>query len=241
MAIERRTFLKSVFTGSALLAGVTPVRLTATQSWKQIRTSSDTPTILVQAGTSLDEVFIKGIEAASQANSRNPFLTMALDPLKQTDPIILQQIFSSLKRSRLVGLMEDVPFTIFQAVARTHGARFLFTGQHSWGFDEPYNSRHQLLTVPQCQGVSSVLAASLSASNQGYFISETSLGSDQGLQHVDQSPLANTSHWAAMTGEILATISMGNWQPGRVGKFQRKQRNNIYGNSGSLVSFVIEI
>ena len=242
MAIARRTFLKSIFTSSALLAGATPNCLTATQSWKQSETPIKTPTILVQTSTSMDDIFLQGIEAANRENAGNPVTKTVLESFQQTDPIILQQIFSSLKGSKLIGLMEDVPFVLFQAVARTHGASFLFTGQHSWSCDKSYSSRHHMITVPQCQGVSSVLATSLAASNQGYIISEKSLGLDREMKIDDQSSLIKTNHWAAITGEVLVKISAGDWQAAQVGNFQRKkQGKNRYDSSGSLVSFVIEV
>ncbi len=242
MAIERRTFLKSIFTSSALLASATPVYVSAGQDRRQFEFPSVPATVLVHTGTSLDDVFLQGVEAACHADKCIPLRTMELVSQGLTDPLFLQQIFTSLKGSRLLGLMEDAPFALFQAIARTHGVRFLSIGQHGWGNTGEYDSRHQMITVSQCQGVSSVLAASLAADNQGYVISETSLGSVQKDERVNQAPpLTSTGHWAAITGEALAKISTGDWQPARAGKFQAKQHTSRYGNSGSLVSFLIEI
>jgi hypothetical protein len=242
MAIARRSFLKNIFAGGALLAGATPVCSAAVQSCKRFGGTSAMPAIIIRANTSLDDAFTEGLATAGGVTGSSPISTVMLDPSARTDPIVMQGIFADLKKSRLLGIMENGPFTIFQALARTHGASFLCVGQHSWGGDKDYDSRHHWLTVPQTRGVGSIMAVALAGGTQGYFISEASLGPARSVGGgIDPSLPTSTDHWAAVAGGLLAIVGNGNWQPVRAGKFQVKRHQKKYTDRGSLVSFVVEI
>ncbi len=240
MTIARRTFLKNVVTGSSLIAGAVPLGLAAERDRGSSGGVSSAPIVFLRTRTSLDDVFRHGMAAATDRNGRCRVSTRLLDPLEQTDPVFLGRLLVGLKGRRLVGLMEDAPYALFEATARTLGARSLFIGQHSWGGGRTDHSSHRLVTVPQCRGVSSVLAGALRVGDQGYSISETSLGSMRTPESADPLVITNSGHWAAVAGEMLATICRGRWQPAPAGRFQRARGKHEYGNSGSVVSFVID-
>lgn len=239
MVMVRRTFLKNTFTGS-LLAGVVPSVLAGVRDRSCLASVPTASVVRVRTGTPADNIFSRGVAVATGNNSGHALTTLVLGPSELADTALLEELFMSLPGRTLFGLMENASFALFEAIARTHGARFLLVGQHSWGGGGPHDSRHHILTVPRSQGVGRVLAGALSAGNQGYAISESSLGAARTVPVRRQAPSQRADHWACVAGEALAAIGLGLWQPLQAGRFQREQANRRYGDSGSLVSFLIE-
>lgn len=241
MSMKRRTFLKSAMTGSALLAYSNPGQLAAMQNWNLQHNSIPKKTSFLKTFTAKDEVFIKTIQSAFHAKGKSAIPIVELAVKTQLDPAMLEQNLSDLAGSRLIGLMEDTPFSIFQSLLLTHNARFSLIGHHSWDLDQLHKSHHHFLSVPQSQGVSASLAAALSSPEQSYYISETNLSAAPKM--VSRSPVSTTQHaqWSTAMAELLADIATGEWQAAEAGEFQHRTQQNDYGKRGSLTSFVVDI
>ena len=190
----------------------------------------------------MDEVFARGVaRAGSLNNSTSAIKTLVLDPAQLLDSVFVHQLITSLSGHRVMGMMDDAGFTIFQAIARSLGCRFLCTGQHSWGGGGNYHSRHQILSTAKYQGIGAALRTAMAQAEQGYFINETSLGIQAMRPADNQINLTDGEDWAASLAEALTMISLEKWLPGKVGRFERPAPVPSGGARGQLTSFVIEL
>ncbi len=190
----------------------------------------------------MDEVFARGVaRAGSLNNSTNSIKTLALDSAQLLNSVFVHQFFTSLSGHRVMGMMDDAGFSIFQAIARSLGSRFLCSGQHSWGGGGNYHSRHQILSAAKYQGIGSALRTAMAQEEQGYFINETSLGIQAIRPGDNQINLTDGEDWAASLAEALTMISLEKWRPGKVGTFEHPAPVPVDGARRQLTSFVIEL
>ncbi len=237
MAIGRRTLIKGIFTGSAMLMGGMPVWATS-QRLSDCGQTALSPTINLQTGTTMDEPFFRGVAAACSA-ARRDITNMRLTAVELANPHTLFRNFDSRKGYRLIGMMEDGPFLLFHEVARSLGKKFFYTGQHGWGGDSRYGSRHRILTVPQCRGIGQILAAGLVEDKQGYLISELALGSATPVKNPGLAIQTTKTDWAECLGEALTMVSLGRWTPVESGQFERAGSVTTHSVRENLTSFVI--
>lgn len=236
MSIKRRFFLKNLCAGSALM--VSGVRSFAIP----FENSSSPPVIYLKTRSSVNEAFARGIARVSRTNSvASSIQSIEVDSLQLFDSKFIEQLFSSLSRQRLIGTMDTASFTIFQSIARNHGARFLCSGQHSWSGNCTHQSRHQIMSTAKYQGAGSALASALQQGEQGFLISETSLGKLEREPINKPVTLGDDAEWATLLAEALTLISLDQWQAGSVGKFERSITKTSTATSGHLNSFVIEL
>lgn len=241
MAINRRTFIRDMCSGGALLASGLPAWALTSQGLQGGSGLRASTLINLQTGTELDQLFYNGVSRTAAAAGAIPAIrNLHIKTTQLTDPQGLQQLLSALHGTTLIGLMDDVTFTLFHCLARSQGCHFLLSGQHSWGGAAPYQSRHQLVTVPQSQGVGAAIAAGLNSNASSYFVSETSLGAQAQTTQLDRTVLSNSVEWAELAGAILAKIGLGQWQAGTAGIFRRAATNSSGAVHKSLASFIIK-
>jgi hypothetical protein len=236
MNIKRRFFLKNLCAGSALM-------MTGVPSFAiPIENKLSRPILHIKTRSSINEAFARGVVRASKQNNVSGAIkTIVLDSLQLLDSNFVEQLISGLSNHRLIGTMDNASFTIFQSIASNHGARFLCTGQHSWSENSRHQSRHQIMSTTKYQGAGSALASALQQGEQGFLISETSLGNLEREPIAKPVTLGDETEWAALLAEALTLISLDQWQAGSVGKFERSIARTATGTSGHLNSFVIEL
>jgi hypothetical protein len=236
MSIKRRFFLKNLCAGSALMmSGVRSFAI-------PLENSSSPPVIYLKTRSSMNEAFARGVARVSRINNvASSIQSIELDSLQLLSSDFNEQLFSSLSSQRLIGTMDTASFTIFQSIARSRGARFLYSGQHSWGGDSTHHSRHQIISTTKYQGVGSALAFALRQGEQDFSISETSLGKQAKEPVRNSMILSDETEWATLLAEALTLISLEQWQAGNVGKFERSITRTSITASEHLSSFVIEL
>ena len=134
---------------------------------------------------------------------------------------------------RLIGLMDNASYVVFEAVLGDQGARFLVTGHHA--------QAHRFITLPETAGVAATLEDYLSTSGSGYQLAEICHGEPKSTL---AEPAANThqgkSDWASVIGDCYAQIANGDWCAGLPGTFSRSGSNSVAAQD-ALVSFVVKV
>jgi len=174
-------------------------------------------------------------------NVRNPgFLrsvahssSIEVTPVSVLQPQHWEQFTRKHRGQRLIGLMDNASYVVFEAVLASHGARFLVSGHHAQG--------HQFITLPETAGVAAVLDKCLSTTQAGYQLVEICRGEPKVTMPV---PPANAnqgkSDWASITGACYAQIASGDWSAGLPGNFSRTGTKSITARD-ALVSFVVKV
>ncbi len=144
-----------------------------------------------------------------------------------------EQFVQQHRNQRLIGLMDNASYVVFEAVLADHGARFLVTGHHAQG--------HQFITLPETAGVAATLDKYLSTTQVGYQLEEICRGTPKVTMAV---PPANAyqgiSNWASVTGACYTQIANGDWSAGLPGNFNRTGSKSVTAQD-ALVSFVVKV
>lgn len=170
MDIDRRSLMKGLLAGGALLALGTP-------SW----TFADGPTrnpkrcLLFLGGNTEDDQFAHGVRAACQEVRYDELETMQVNGGILSDPGTLVSLFEQTSGARWIAVMDDASAAVFQELARTAGGRFLSVGSHASMNDQACSLRHTWLTASPAQGVGGFLASRLIAGRQSFSIIESFL------------------------------------------------------------------
>lgn len=210
----RRQFLKGLI---ALGAGIYAMPVISS-------ISSKPPLTLVFSGHVQVDHFLAGLAHGSSVKASS-------FPVFQPDQ--WAQFILKHHGQRLVGLMDNASFVIFEAVLADQGARFLVTGHHAQG--------HQFITVPKTAGVASALDSCWTDRSDGYLLEETCRGTPE----ITSTPAFADVYqggpdWREVTGACYARIANGDWSAGLPGNFTRKRRQRTAATN-ALVSFVVEV
>lgn len=184
MQIPRRSILKSMMAGSAILAYGLPRFSFATAA----EPIAPRDIMLLTAGTS--GRFDLGVQEAGAVDS------IAFGN-GLPDAGALLRLFSKAQGKRLVGLMSDAAYVLFSELARDAGVVQMFEGRHMVAADGS-SGNHALHPVPGFHGTAQMLAAALVQGNAGFAITEAPLGgSGRALRGVDWSLLGFASYRVA--------------------------------------------
>lgn len=160
MKLHRRTLLKGMLAGSAIIAAGLPKISLAKE-----KAPAPRDVVLVNCGR-IDA----GFAAGADVSARHDLGAGALPDLAAA-----RALFEGCRGKRLVGLMEDGAYVLFSEMARDAGVRLVFEGQHSIAADGLV-SRHALSSAAGFHGSAEPLAAALSAGAAAFVIAETPVG-----------------------------------------------------------------
>lgn len=144
-----------------------------------------------------------------------------------------KQFSQKHRGQRLIGLMDNASFVVFEAILAGHGARFLVTGHHAQG--------HRFITLPETAGIAATLDKRLSTTQAGYQLREICHGEPKVKMLVPSSNVyQGKSDWASVTGACYAQIARGDWSAGLPGNFSRSGSKSVTAQD-ALVSFVVKV
>lgn len=159
--------------------------------------------------------------------------SIEVTPVSVFQPQHWEQFTHKHHGQRLIGLMDNASYVVFEAVLADRGARFLVSGHHAQG--------HQFVTLPETAGVAATLDKCLAATQTGYQLEEICRGTPKAAKSV---PFANAyqgkSDWASVTGACYAQIANGDWAAGLPGNFSRSGSKSVTAQD-ALVSFVVQV
>ncbi len=134
---------------------------------------------------------------------------------------------------RLIGLMDNASYVVFEAVLADQGARFLVSGHHARG--------HRFITLPETAGVAATLDKYLSTTQAGYQLEEICRGEPKATLAVPRASFyQGKSDWASVTGACYVRIANGDWSAGLPGNFSRSGSKSVAARD-AVVSFVVKV
>jgi len=154
MEVDRRSLMKGVLAGGALLAFGVP-------SWAFAGSPVRTPQrcVLVFVGTRADEVFARGARAACARVDYAGLQTVMLKGglLTGTDRMIT--LMDRFRGARWIVVMDDANAVIFLELIRTAGARLLSMGTHACSKEHSCQVRHAWTTISPSNSPGALLAS----------------------------------------------------------------------------------
>ncbi len=170
MDIDRRSLMKGLLAGGALLALGTP-------SW----TFAERPTgnaercLLFLGDSAVDDAFANGVRAACVEIGYDGLRTVKVDGGLLSDPDRLVLLLEQSGGARWIAVMDDASAAVFQEMARAAGGRLLSVGSHASVNDHACSLRHAWLVASPAQGVGGFLAAQLGGGRASFSITESFL------------------------------------------------------------------
>ena len=171
MDIDRRSLMKGLLAGGALLALGTP-------SWTfaERPTGSAKRCLLFLGDSAVDDAFATGVRAACAEIGYDGLRTVKVDGGLLSDPDRLVLLLEQSGGARWIAVMDDASAAVFQEMARTAGGRLLSVGSHVSGSDSR-PSRHAWLAASPARGAGGFLAAQLVVgARESIAITESFLG-----------------------------------------------------------------
>ena len=168
MEIDRRSLMKGLLAGGALLALGTP-------SW----TFADQPTrnarrcLLFLGDSGVDQAFEKGVREACAETGYDGLQTVKVTGGLLSNPDRMVELFEQSGEARWIAVMDDASAAVFQELARTAGGRLLSVGSHASVNDHACSLRHTWLVASSAQGVGGLLAAQAVRSGVSFSITES--------------------------------------------------------------------
>lgn len=172
MNIDRRSLMKGLLAGGALLAMGTP-------PWTFAESSVLRPgrCMLVLGGTGADGAFASGAGAACADLTYEAFRIVKLKGGLLNDMDRMVTLLDQSRRTRMIAVMDDASAMIFLELARMAGVRLLSMGTHVCSADSACPLRHAWATTSPAHGVGGLLASQLAADQNGFSITEDFLHS----------------------------------------------------------------
>ncbi len=163
MEIDRRSLMKGMLAGGALLAMGAPPWSLAGQPARRPKHC-----MLILSGTSADEAFARGTQTACAGRTYDDLRTVTLKGglLAGTDRV--SKLLEETRGTRWIAVMDDAGAAIFLELARTVGVRLLSMGTHACSTDGACHLRHDLAATSADHSAGGLLA-SHSIQRQGSF------------------------------------------------------------------------
>lgn len=178
-------------------------------------------------------LFSEGIRNTQFAYGVTQVANIEAKALAMFKPQEWQQTIQQYAGQRLIGLMDNASFAIFETTLANQNAHFLITGHHAKG--------HRFVTVPESAGVAAALDNHLAVNPEGYLLEEICCGRPN--HATERQPVNVQSRgrdWAFTIGAYYAEIANGKWAAGQAGNFSR-QGATMASAEDALVSFVVEV
>lgn len=168
MDIDRRSLIKGLLAGGALLAFGTPSWKFADQPARKVR-----PCVLFLGDSAVDDAFAKGVRVACSEMGYDGLRTEKVNGGLLSDPNQLVLLLEQSGRARSIAVMDDASAAVFQELARTAGGQLLSVGSHVRVNDDACPLRHAWLTASPTQGVGGLLAAQVVRTGVSFSITES--------------------------------------------------------------------
>ena len=168
MQVDRRTLMKGMLAGGALLAMGTP-------PWALGSRPIQRPAgcLLFLGKTGVDDQFEHGSRAACTGKASDRLQTVRLKQALLSDVDKVAALLTRHRETRWIAIMTDADAVIFLELARTAGARLLSMGMHASSTDSACGLRHDWATTEPRHGVGSLLALQLLAAHDEFAITES--------------------------------------------------------------------
>lgn len=176
MEIDRRSLLKGLLAGGALLALRAPSWTFAAQSSRRAERC-----LLLSGDSDADRAFAAGVRAAClEMEAAEPQMLKPSGGLL-ANPDQLIEWLDRFRGMRWIAAMDDGSAAVFQELARTAGGRLLSVGSHVSVGDDTSPVRHAWITASAAQGMGGLLATQLAGAPMSFTITERFLGSAQAM------------------------------------------------------------
>ena len=170
MEIDRRSLMKGMLAGGALLAFGIP-------SWTFAGSPARRPNhcVLLLGGTSVDEMFENGARAACVGMTDEGLQTERLKSglLASTDG--MSTLLEQSRGARWIAVMDDASAVIFLELVRMANVRLLSMGTHAYSRDSACSLRHAWAATSPTHSVGGVLASQFIQRPGSFSITETFL------------------------------------------------------------------
>lgn len=170
MEIDRRSLMKGLLAGGALLA-------LGTSPWAfadpPIRNSRRC--LLFLGDSAMDDAFEKGVRAACGEMKYHGLQTVKVNGGLLSDPGQVAGLLEQSRGARWIAVMDDASAAVFQELARSAGGRLLSVGSHASVNDEVCPIRHVWLAASPAQSAGGLLAAQFIEQGAGFSITENFL------------------------------------------------------------------
>lgn len=167
MDIDRRSLMKGVLAGGALMAlGVPP--------WTHAESSIRNPKhcLLWLGGTSVDDKIANGAEVACKAATREDLQVVRQKGglLNGTDEVV--RLLEQFQGARCIAVMDDASAAIFRELIRTAGEHVISIGTHACSPESAWPHRHVWTTTSQAYGMGGLLASRYIHGPETFLITE---------------------------------------------------------------------
>ncbi|MGH7229626.1 MAG: twin-arginine translocation signal domain-containing protein [Nitrospiraceae bacterium] len=170
MEVDRRSLMKGLLAGGALLALGTPPWAFAAEPGRKAK-----QILLFLGSTSADDAVAKGVSAAGTAVGYGRVQAVKVNGGLLSDPDGMVALLEQSKGLRWIAVMDDAAASVFQELARSAGGRLLSIGTHACSTDASCPLRHAWLTVSPAQGMGGLLASQLIGRQGSFSITESFL------------------------------------------------------------------
>jgi hypothetical protein len=198
MNIGRRSLMKGMLAGGALLALGTP-------PWAFAGSPVRRPNhcVLLLGDTVADDVFERGARAACTGMNYDGLQTLTLKEELLTNPGAMAKLLEQSKGSRWIAVMDDASAAVFQELVRELEGRLLSIGSHACSDDGACPLRHVWLTASPAQSVGGLLASQLIGRRGSFAVTENFLqGPLEGSASAGWSALGFTSYRLTGSGAM---------------------------------------
>ena len=168
MEIDRRSLVKGLLAGGALLALGTPSWTFADQPVRKAKRC-----LLFLGDSGIDQAFEKGVREACAEVGYDGLEMLKVNGGLLSNPDRMVELLEQSGGARWIAVMDDASAAVFQELARTSGGRLLSVGSHASMNDHACSLRHTWLVASPAQGVGGLLAAQTTRSGVGFSITES--------------------------------------------------------------------
>jgi hypothetical protein len=184
MDIDRRSLMKGLLAGGALLALGSP-------SWAFADHPARRPkqVLLFLGDTGADDAFAKGVRAACAEGASPALRTVEVTGGILLYPGKLAALLEETRGARWIVVIDEAGAAVFQELARAAGGRLLSVGSHVVSEGDACPLRHVWLSASAAQGVGGLLAAQLVGTHHRWSITERFLS--------DSSTARTLTGWSA--------------------------------------------
>ncbi len=198
MNVDRRSLIKGLLAGGALLAMGTP-------PWTFAESPVRRPSrcLLVLGGTGADEAFAQGAGVACADLTYDALQIVKLKGGLLTDMGRMVSLVDQSRGARMITVMGDAGAVVFLELARTAGARLLSMGTHVCLADSACPLRHAWTTASPAHGVGGILASQLAAGRDGFAMTEDFLHTPGGTSSLSGwSAPGFSSYWSTESDSV---------------------------------------
>jgi len=170
MDVNRRSLMKGMLTGGALLALGVP-------SWAFADSPARRPThcMLLLGGTRADDVFASGAQAACAGMTNGELQTVNLKGGLLTGTDRMVEMLEQSRGARWIAVMDDASAMIFLELAQTVGVRLLSMGAPACSTESSCQHRTAWATTSPTHSVGGVLASQFIQRQDSFSITESFL------------------------------------------------------------------